>query len=149
MPLHIADEEEDLFPAFARHCAGEAEFEGIRTQLCKEHAPDDPLTRILEADLQILAAGGTLKDHAGFAAMACSFAEMQERHLNWENNTVLPLAEKCLDAEELREIGRSMVARRGMEYPAIVFSTASPKSIQRLKRCRRKRSIACSPLLAT
>ena len=110
MPLHIADEEEDLFPAFARHCAGEAEFEGIRTQLCKEHAPDDPLTRILEADLQILAAGGTLKDHAGFAAMACSFAEMQERHLNWENNTVLPLAEKCLDAEELREIGRSMVA---------------------------------------
>ncbi|MBT3627192.1 MAG: hemerythrin domain-containing protein [Rhodospirillaceae bacterium] len=117
LPLHIADEEEDLFPALARHCAGEDEFERMRAQLSKEHVTDDALAKLLEADLRILADGGSLDSHTGFAAKARALAELQERHLNWENNTLLPLAEKRLDAEELVKIGRNMAARRGMEYP--------------------------------
>lgn len=117
LPLHIADEEEDLFPALARHCAGEEEFERMRAQLSKEHVTDGALAKILEADLRILAAGDSLDNHTGFAAKARALAEMQERHLNWENNSLLPLAEKRLGAEELIEIGRNMAARRGMDYP--------------------------------
>ena len=116
LPLHIADEEEDLFPALARHCAGEALFERIRAQLSKEHVTDHSLAKALEADLRALAEGVAPGDKANFAAKARAFAELQERHIAWETSAVLPLAEARLDAEDLHQIGRNMAARRGLAY---------------------------------
>lgn len=48
LPLHIADEEEDLFPTLERHCGGEEGFERVRAQLSKEHATDDTLVGTLK-----------------------------------------------------------------------------------------------------
>ena len=117
LPLHIADEEEDLFPALARHCAGETLFDGMRAQLSKEHKTDDALATVLTADLRALADGVALRNKARFGAAARSFAELQERHLDWENASVLPLAESRLEARDLREMGRNMAARRGLDDP--------------------------------
>jgi hemerythrin-like domain-containing protein len=117
LPLHIADEEEDLFPALERHCAGEDGFERMRVQLSKEHATDDTLVGTLKADLRTLSEGKSLADEANFAAKAEAFAELQERHLAWENASVLPLAHSRLTTADLIAIGRSMAARRGVDYP--------------------------------
>lgn len=117
LPLHIADEEEDLFPALERHCAGEDGFERMRVQLSKEHATDDTLVGTLKADLRTLSEGKSLGDEANFAAKAEAFAELQERHLAWENASVLPLAHSRLTTPDLIAIGRSMAARRGVDYP--------------------------------
>lgn len=68
-------------------------------------------------DLRGLAEGAALADKSNFAATARAFAELRERHLTWENSTVLPLVEARLGAEELPTIGRHMAARRGMDYP--------------------------------
>ena len=117
LPLHIADEEQDLFPALQRHCAGEEEFERMREQLSKEHATDDTLASSLKEDLRTLSEGKTLADEANFAAKALAFAELQERHLAWENASVLPLAQARLTKDELGEIGRAMARRRNIDYP--------------------------------
>lgn len=117
LPLHIADEEEDLFPALERHCAGEEGFERMRAQLSKEHSTDDTLVGTLKVDLRVLSDGKPLADEANFAAKALAFAELQERHLAWENASVLPMAHDRLTKEDLIEIGRSMAARRGIDYP--------------------------------
>ena len=117
MPLHIADEEEDLFPALERHCGGEDGFERMRVQLSKEHTTDDTLVGTLKADLRTLSEGQALADEANFAAKAEAFAELQERHLAWENASVLPLARRRLTKEDLIVIGRNMAARRGIGYP--------------------------------
>ncbi len=45
------------------------------------------------------------------------FAATQQRHLEWEDRVVLPLAQKRLSAEDLEQIGRNMAARRGLSYP--------------------------------
>ena len=117
LALHIRDEEEDLFPALDRHCAGEEMFERTRALLSKEHETDHALSAALEGDLRALSEGKPLADAANFRAKALAFAELQERHLAWENDVILPMAQSRLSKEEVERLGRAMAARRGIRYP--------------------------------
>ncbi len=117
LPLHVKDEEEDLMPLLERRCRGARQFEAMRAQLLKEHDTDQKSGATLMAALRQLAAGEPPTDCAAFTVLARAFAEMQERHLAWENAVLLPMAQHWLTDHDLRAIGRSMAARRGIDYP--------------------------------
>ena len=114
MPLHIADEEEDLFPLLTRRCAPEDEFDEIVALLSSEHETDEKHYLALLAPLRAIVNGLRPPDPVQFAADARVFAILQRRHLGWENGTVLPLARRCLTAADKAEMGRKMAERRGI-----------------------------------
>ena len=114
MPLHIADEEEDLFPLLTRRCTPEDDFEELVALLSCEHETDEKHYLALLAPLRAIVNGLRPPDPVQFAADARVFAILQLRHLGWENGTVLPLARRCLTAADKAEMGRKMAERRGI-----------------------------------
>ena len=113
MPLHIADEEEDLFPLLTRRCTPEDEFDEIVALLSSDHEADEKHYLALLAPLGAIVNGLRPPDPVQFAVDARVFAILQLRHLGWENGTVLPLARRCLTAADGAEMGRKMAERRG------------------------------------
>ena len=112
LPLHIADEEEDLFPLLKRRCEPDDELDYVLALLNEEHEVDgDYYLRLLEP-LRVIASGGEPADRGAFPHDARAFAIFQRRHLGWENGTVLPLARKRLSDADQAELGRRMAARR-------------------------------------
>lgn len=118
LPLHIADEEKDLFPLLKERCLPDDQIEDMLMLLNREHEEDDANCAALLAPLRGLARGYRPTDATAFVAQAHAFASFQRRHLGWENGTVLPLAERRLGDEDNAALGASMAARRGMTLPA-------------------------------
>ncbi len=114
MPLHIADEEEDLFPLLTRRCAPEDEIDELVALLSSEHETDEKHYLALLAPLRAIVNGRPPPNPMQFAADARAFAVLQRRHLGWENGTVLPLARRRLTAADMAELGRKMAERRGL-----------------------------------
>ncbi len=114
MPLHIADEEEDLFPLLTRRCAPEDEIDELVALLSSEHETDENHYLALLAPLRAIVNGRPPPNPMRFAADARAFAVLQRRHLGWENGTVLPLARRRLTAADMAELGRKMAERRGI-----------------------------------
>jgi hemerythrin-like domain-containing protein len=114
MPLHIADEEEDLFPLLTRRCAPEDEFEELAALLSGEHETDEKRYLALLAPLRAIVNGLRPPDPVQFADDARAFAVLQRRHLGRENGAVLSLARRRLTAADRTEMGRKMAERRGI-----------------------------------
>lgn len=114
LPLHIADEERDLFPLLRQRCLEDDGVDELLALLQDEHDEDDVHCAVLLAPLRVIAAGGKLNDIPEFATLARDFARFQRRHLGWENGTILPLAERRLTDADQAELGRCMAARRGV-----------------------------------
>jgi hemerythrin-like domain-containing protein len=112
MPLHLADEEKDLFPRLIERCDPEDALDNIVDQLEHEHETDSALYHRLEHGLKAIARGAPLAHPEVFCSDAQSFSMLQRRHLNWENGTVLPLARQKLTPEDLAEMRDAMSARR-------------------------------------
>lgn len=114
-PIHIIDEEEDLFPLLRRRCLPEDDVEGVLGVLSAEHKADAILGRgvrdYLEHCLDTRAAPGTNMD--GRRDLA-AFAAQERRHLALENAVVLPIARQRLTPEDLTGLARRLAARRGM-----------------------------------
>ncbi len=113
-PIHIIDEEEDLFPLLRRRCLPEDELEGVLGVLSAEHKADGVLGRAvrdyLEHCLDTRAApGSSLAGRRDLAA----FATQERRHLALENAVVLPIARQRLTEEDLTGLARRLAARRG------------------------------------
>lgn len=115
LPLHIIDEEEDLFPLLRRRCLPEDDLEPVLGMLSAEHRSDEDTARTvrthLEASLDRQVAPGL--DPAKKRAMT-DFAAQERRHLGLENAVVLPIARLRLSAEDLAGLGRRLAARRGV-----------------------------------
>lgn len=116
LPLHCKDEEEDLFPLLRRRCLQEDGIESILAELDKDHAAERFLACHLVIDLRSIVIERRSDPPTQLFADLRVFAEGQRRHLSWENRTVLPLAHKRLRREDLVEMGRNMVDRRGIPY---------------------------------
>ena len=112
MPLHLRDEEEDLFPRLLERCEPEDGLENLVDQLEHEHETDSVLYQRFKDALRTLAKGESLDHPEVFRSDAEAFATLQRRHLNWENGTVLPLARQRLTPEDLDEMRVAMAARR-------------------------------------
>ena len=117
LPRHVADEEQDLFPRLLARCEPEDEIERILMLLSEEHDRDEEVVLALPAGLRSLIESRPLPEPEVFIQAASTFAECQRRHLAWEERVIFPLARKRLQADDLAGLGKSMAARRGVNYP--------------------------------
>jgi hemerythrin-like domain-containing protein len=117
MPWHIADEEIQLFPRLRDRAVPTDGTSEMLALLEREHTGDQAQANDLLDVLDRLAEGLAPLDFPTFAANARSFAEVQRRHLAWENAMVIPLARRLLTAVDKVDLGRKMARRRALAYP--------------------------------
>jgi len=104
---HHADEEQDLFPRLR----AEPALSGLLDTLTREHAAMESLWQRLEP---LLAAPDTIHDLGAFSQLADEFNALYRQHIARENSELLPQAEQLLSAEQQRDLGARMAARRGV-----------------------------------
>jgi len=114
LPMHLADEEQDLFPMMVRRCDPEDEIERVIARLQGDHqhatADTQMLTEALRAAHDAQTQIGT-----DTAARLSDFAGRARRHLILENAIVLPIARKRLKPRDLDKMRANMMARRGLD----------------------------------
>ncbi len=115
LPLHIEDEEQDLFPALGARVEADDGFDEVLASLQHEHEADDAYCQALIVDIRRIAEGKVPENLIAFGHQARAFARFQRRHLAWENSVVLPLARKRLRETEIAGLRRRFAARRGIE----------------------------------
>lgn len=114
LPLHLKDEEEDLFPLVRRRCAPEDEIGKAIDRLASDHRHAGEDTPQVIADLESLNAPDRKPSeemHARFA----SFATHARRHLILENAIILPFARLRLTQHDLKTLSLRMMQRRGLD----------------------------------
>jgi hemerythrin-like domain-containing protein len=82
--------------------------------LKQEHLELDTLWESIAADLKRLQ---DVTDHAALADRVHAFCELNRRHVRRENMEFLPRAESSLSSQQLKDLGATMAARRGIRYP--------------------------------
>jgi hemerythrin-like domain-containing protein len=116
LPVHIIDEEEDLFPLLRRRCLPEDELERVLAILSADHKADlstaAQVLAILDAARAQRRAPGLDRDAR--AALA-GFAAQERQHLALENAVVLPIARLRLTDADLHGLAARLAARRGQE----------------------------------
>jgi len=119
LPLHILDEEEDLFPLLRRRAQPEDDIERILGVLSSDHRIDaDKVSHLLRG----LAAASESRSAPGLdpdlRARMLEFVGMERRHVALENAIVIPLARLRLTADDLKALSGRLAARRGLPGPA-------------------------------
>lgn len=123
MPLHIIDEEDDLFPLLRRRCEADDQIENVLGMLSGEHASD-----MQDANALVALIKKAISDKRGLAGYADTekvvppFCHSQKRHIAVENAVVLPIARLRLSDGDLQNLGRRLAARRGLPDPFAVAS---------------------------
>ncbi|HAY08201.1 MAG TPA: hemerythrin domain-containing protein [Hyphomonas sp.] len=118
LPLHVIDEEDDLFPLLRRRCEPDDQIEKVLGMLSAEHANDmneAAAVKLLVA--AALAEGRGLACYNDAPSIIEPFCLQQKRHIALENAVVLPIARHRLNSEDLRSLGRRLAARRGLNDP--------------------------------
>jgi hemerythrin-like domain-containing protein len=117
-PLHVADEEELLFPMLRKRCKPMDNLPGILALLEGEHRSDQPLIDSVIGGLSELIKSGSVGEPALFAEKCRAMSDFQRRHLAWENSVVMPLAKRRLTKSDIIDLGRGMAERRGVNLDA-------------------------------
>lgn len=112
LPMHVEDEELDLFPILSERCSGYEGFDLMLSQLTSEHQLDLDLVEPIKAELQVILEAGAPRNRGRLLMHLRAFAETQRRHLLWENRIVLPLAEKHLTVGDREALSAKLTARR-------------------------------------
>lgn len=112
LPVHIEDEELDLFPLLASRRGDDENLTVILDQLVAEHELDRGLVEPIVEDLRHIADGRALSDLRRFCMDVRAFTEAMRRHVNWENRVVIPLAERVLNEEDRAHLAARIAARR-------------------------------------
>ena len=110
-PLHHADEEENLFPALLESMAG-SDAVCLRTlveSLEAEHSVLETHWRALRPALVNISAGSPAVLHSKLVEQ---FEQDYARHIQREEQELLPMAERLLDSQALNIIGSAMRQRR-------------------------------------
>lgn len=110
--MHTQDEEENLFPLMKLRCKAEDEIDALLLHLSWEHNVDRFLTIHTIIDLRNLNAMPRLHQQRELRHRLGKFIETQQRHINQENDSVLPLARRRLTHKDIEDMGRHMIARR-------------------------------------
>jgi hemerythrin-like domain-containing protein len=112
LPLHILDEERDLFQLLRDRTLAADAIENAFAQLRREHAEDERVAALVMAGLERLAGGEQPEDAGEFTNAARAFSDAQRRHVAYENRSILPLARTRLTRKDLARLSRRMAARR-------------------------------------
>lgn len=115
LPLHVIDEEEDLFPLLRRRCLPEDEVDKALGVLSAEHKADivhaARLRSLLETALEQRRAPGQDPDTRRTMTV---FADNERRHIALENAVILPIARRRLQPRDFRDLSLRLAARRGI-----------------------------------
>jgi hemerythrin-like domain-containing protein len=111
LPMHLRDEEEDLFPLLRRRCTEEDEIGRILGVLGAEHGQEGEHTARVVAIL----ARTTLT--ASCRRTLVAFTRQQREHVAIEDGVVLPIARMRLGRRDLATLRGRMVARRAQLEP--------------------------------
>lgn len=126
MPLHIIDEEDDLFPLLRRRCLLADELDVVLGALSAEHHDDLERARDLITALErALGGGGAPGYDRETRRLFTDFALHERRHIALENAVVLPIARLRLTAADLRSLSVRLAARRGVLLDPVDGKTAS------------------------
>ena len=110
---HHADEEEDLFPALIESMAGSDPvcLRELTAMLANEHRELEARWQDVRAVLERVVAG----DSVLLSSQAVeALVSLYERHIEREENELLPMAARLLSDDELDRVGRAMRERRGI-----------------------------------
>ena len=126
MPLHVIDEEDDLFPLLRRRCQPADELDAVLGALSAEHHDDLDRSRTLIAALEQALADGQAPGHdREIRRLFTDFALHERRHIALENAVVLPIARLRLTAADLRSLSVRLAARRGVLLDPVEGEAAS------------------------
>lgn len=115
---HIVDEEQDLFPLLRRRAEPDDGIDRVLGELSDEHRADAiDAEAIVALFSEVAAETGRRPIEAASRDLLRRFSKSERRHLVCENAIVLPLARLRLTRDDLRNLGRRMAARRGLDYP--------------------------------
>lgn len=116
LPLHYADEDDDLFPRLRARCLPEDDIEELVARLEAEHRATEANLPALIAALACMADGAlpAPEDRAGLQIQA----QGQRRHMILENAVLLPLARARLTAPDRAAMLDRMRARRAAPVAA-------------------------------
>lgn len=117
LPLHIEDEEQDLFPHLQAKARPEDKFDDTLRLLQSEHDRDRVLVGKLSKLLRQVANTGQSRDITALRAAGEAFSLSHLSHLNWENVAVLELARLRLEDDDFEDMSSSMAARRKISLP--------------------------------
>jgi hemerythrin-like domain-containing protein len=114
LPLHLEDEEEDLFPLLRQACEPEDEIGKAIERLTADHHHAAEDTPRLLADLDALLSWGGAPDKE-MRDRFRRFAAQARRHLILENAIILPFARLRLTGRDLESLCLGMAQRRGLD----------------------------------
>ena len=113
LPLHLADEEDDLVPLLGLRCEVGDRFGEISVALRENHDSERKLVGTVMPELRRILAAEPLGNPVQFFGNALRLCGMIRRHLIWENAVFLPLARKRLKNPDFPYLARKMATRRG------------------------------------
>lgn len=109
---HHEDEEQDFFPMLAAYARAQQRTEilTLMDALRQEHAQLGALWEALIPQLERIITGDRV---APDRLPAADFSQGNRDHIQQENLLILPFAHQVITAEDLRQLGSAMAARRG------------------------------------
>ncbi len=116
-PHHHEDEDRDLFPLLGKRitaAADRAAFQDLRMRLEADHRQMEASWARLRKPLHGIADGIARPLDAGDVAAFCA---IYATHIPAEDGAIPGLVKRYVTAEDLEALGRSMAARRGVDYP--------------------------------
>lgn len=114
-PRHHDDEELDLFPVLRERSSGAEDAEALAAidQVEDDHLVMAGLWRTLDAALAAIASGDSIE----LDAQQCDrFESLYRRHIEVEEQIILPALKRRLKADDWSAIGRTMAERRGLDW---------------------------------
>ena len=116
LPLHLQDEEEDIFPLLMQRCEPEDEIERAISELTVDHAhAGADIPKIVEI-LERLEVQDTEPNESESMALT-HFTAHSRRHLILKNAVILPLARARLTDADLNNLSIQMCQRRSVKPP--------------------------------
>ena len=114
LPLHLDDEEQDLFPLLRRRCELEDDIDTAIARLTVDHRHADEDTPVVVGILSRLEAGqDSLSGNE--REILVRYAAHARRHLILENAIILPFAKLRLTRSDLDTLTLRMMQRRGLD----------------------------------
>lgn len=115
LPLHHADEDEDLFPALRRRALPEDELGAVLARLGEDHRRGEPMVGEIVALLSRTPADDPIRFSNEDRGVLQAYAAAEHRHLAIENAVVMTIARVRLRGADLSRISRKMKLRRGVD----------------------------------
>lgn len=114
MSLNMEDEEELIEPLLKDRALPEDHVPEAIARLHRQHSAAAAYAARTADGLDRLAAGGVPAMPLDFVITVLGLVDSITRHLDWEEETLLPLAERRLTLADKARLGRAMARRRGI-----------------------------------